>query len=189
MPAGQVISNENAGLYLMAFDLQEPWATHRKYEVFEDKYGDLFGCPEVTADHIVLCQVIMEAIEKGLPDLKNTLLARYVLTGYLLLYIVRQIINTDGLQDEIINHPENFVRDKPTRERFRACIQKLVGDIIIDVNDEVEELGENFDYRGKLRDRIWVKDLAKKVLVDYLKQVKRARITSLSEDWNEVEAA
>ncbi len=31
--AGQPISNEEAGLYLMAFDHREPWATHRKYEV------------------------------------------------------------------------------------------------------------------------------------------------------------
>ena len=29
----QTITNEQAGLYLMAFDLKRPWATHRKYQV------------------------------------------------------------------------------------------------------------------------------------------------------------
>jgi hypothetical protein len=38
---GQPISNEEAGLYLMAFDHREPWATHRKYEVFDDKHASL----------------------------------------------------------------------------------------------------------------------------------------------------
>jgi AIPR protein len=50
---GEPISNEDAGLYLMAFDLKEPWATHRKYEIFEDKHSALFGRPEVTADRII----------------------------------------------------------------------------------------------------------------------------------------
>src|SRR5206468_2492466 len=63
---GTVISNEYAGLLLMAFDLKEPWATHRKYQVFEDRHADLFGRPEVTADRIVLCHVIAEAIEEAL---------------------------------------------------------------------------------------------------------------------------
>jgi hypothetical protein len=42
---GVTISNEDAGLFLRAFDLKEPWATHRKYEVFDDKHGDLFARP------------------------------------------------------------------------------------------------------------------------------------------------
>jgi hypothetical protein len=33
---GIVISNEDAGLWLRAFDLKEPWTTHRRSEVFED---------------------------------------------------------------------------------------------------------------------------------------------------------
>ena len=181
--AGTTISNEVAGLYLMAFDLEEPWATHRKYQVFEDKYADLFGRPDVTADRIVLCHVIMEAIENELPELKNTLFARYVLTCYLLLYIVRQILNDDELFAEMNAHPDKFVRDKANRDRFRACVLTLVGDIIIDVNDEVDEYGDSFDYRDKLRDQDWVRALSKRVLTDYLKQVKRKRIKSFHEEW------
>jgi len=36
----------------MAFDLKEPWGTHRKYQVFDEKHADLFARPEVTADRI-----------------------------------------------------------------------------------------------------------------------------------------
>jgi hypothetical protein len=50
-----VISNELAGQYLMAFDLKLPWATHRKYQVFEDLHSELFARPAVTAHRIVMC--------------------------------------------------------------------------------------------------------------------------------------
>src|SRR5205085_3729019 len=88
---GTVISNEEAGLFLMSFDLKEPWGTHRKYEVFEDKHADLFGRPDVTADRIVLCQVVIQVIASKLPKIENQLFARYALTKYMLLYIIREI--------------------------------------------------------------------------------------------------
>jgi hypothetical protein len=71
MPAGVIITNEEAGLFLMAFDLKEPWGTHRKYQVFESKHSDIFGRPEVTADRIVLCQVIKEAIDEASKKIEN----------------------------------------------------------------------------------------------------------------------
>lgn len=181
--AGTIISNEVAGLLLMAFDLKEPWGTHRKYQVFEDKYADLFGRPEVTADRIVLCQVIAEAIDEALPSIKNTLVARYLLTRYLLLYSVRIILENDALAAEILGNPKRFVRAQKARQYFRECMRKIVGDLVIDLNAEVEEYGEDFDYRDKLRDAAWVGDLTKKVVTDHLKLVKRGRIQSFAEEW------
>lgn len=64
LPSGKVITNEEAGLYFMAFDLKEPWATHRKYQVFDEKYSDIFGRPEVNADRIVFCHTLMGCIQE-----------------------------------------------------------------------------------------------------------------------------
>jgi hypothetical protein len=58
----EIISNEIAGLYLMAFDLKEPWGTHRKYQVFEDKHSEIFGRPEVNAHRIVMLHLIVKAV-------------------------------------------------------------------------------------------------------------------------------
>lgn len=181
--SGTPISNEDAGLFLMAFDLKEPWATHRKYQVFEDKYADLFGRPEVTADRIVLCQVIVEAIDEALPSVKNELFARYRLTRYLFLYVVRVILENDPLAREILENAKRFVRAQKSRDHFRDCIRKIVGDLVVDLNAEVEEYGDDFDYRDKLRDSAWVGELSKKVSADHLKLVKRGRIKSFEEEW------
>lgn len=180
---GTVISNETAGLLLMAFDLREPWATHRKYQVFEDKYSDLFGRKEVTADRIVLCRVIAEAVDEALPKIENQLFARYALTRYLLVYIVRVILESDESAPEILNTPGKFVRSGKDRDHFRNCISKIIGDLVIDLNAEVKEYGDDFDYRGRLRDQVWVNELSKKVSADYLKLVTRGRIESFSEEW------
>src|SRR5207302_949600 len=128
MGEGVVISNEIAGVYLMAFDLGEPWATHRKHEVFEDKHADLFGRPEVTADRIVFCQVIIEVINSRLPKIENQLLARYALTKYMLLYVVREILEKDDLASKILSDPKAFVRNVKDREWFRVCIGEIVDD-------------------------------------------------------------
>lgn len=121
--AGERISNEDAGLYLRAFDLKEPWATHRKSEVLDDRHADLFGRPEVTADRIVLCQTIIDEIAKGLPQIENQLAARYVLIRYLLLYIVREVMEHDAVGKRAIANPENFVRDPATEKNSRRAFE------------------------------------------------------------------
>lgn len=183
LTAGTIISNEIAGLYLMAFDLKEPWATHRKYEVFDDKHADLFGRPEVTADRIVLCQVIMEAIESGIGEIDNKLFAKYVLTCYLLMYIVREILEKDSLAKEIFAQPSKFVRDNKDRNKFRGCIQVIVGDIVADINAEVKNYGDSFDYRDKLRDSSWVKSIASDIVTTYTKLVNRKTISPFHKEW------
>jgi hypothetical protein len=77
------------------------------------------------------------------------------------------------------NKPEQFVRAPPARTKFREAVDKLVGDLVVDVNAEIAGPGEDFDYRGKLRDSVWVKDLAKIVVGDHVKLVVRGKIPSL----------
>lgn len=180
---GRVISNEDAGLFLMAFDMKEPWGTHRKYEVFEDKYPEIFGKPEVVADRIVLCQVILEGITAALPDIKNVAFSKYVLTKYMLMYFFREIIETDPLGQKVLTEPQLFVRNKNDRNHFRQCVDRIIKDVIIDLNLEVKNLGDNFDYRDKLRDSGTVKGWASTILKDRLKMINRGSIPSFKADW------
>ncbi|MET0649887.1 MAG: AIPR family protein [Pyrinomonadaceae bacterium] len=181
--SGKVISNEEAGLLLMAFDLKEPWATHRTYQVFEDKYSQIFGHKDVTADRIVLVRVIAEAIDAALPHIKNVAVARYKLTRYMMVYIVRNILESDELARDILTKPQKFVRDENDRNRFRSSIAGIVEDIVVDLNAELEEAGEDFAYRDKLREEEWVRDLTRGIVADYTKLVRRGRIQSFGVEW------
>jgi hypothetical protein len=101
----------------------------------------------------------------------------------MLLYIVRVILENDTLAREILENPKRFVRIEKSRNHFRQCINKIVGDLVVDLNAEVEEYGDDFDYRDKLRDSGWVGDLSKRVSADHLKLVKRGRIKSFENEW------
>jgi hypothetical protein len=180
----EIISNEIAGLYLISFDLKEPWTTHRKYRVFEEKHADIFARPEVTADRILMCHLIIKIIENNSDRINNKLFGKYALTQYILLYIVRTILENDDVGKTSIQKPQEFVRDDKKRAKFCKCIDAIIKDVIVDVNGEVDELGDNFDYRGKLRESPWVKELSKKVIADYLKLVNRNRIESFKTEWN-----
>ena len=182
---GQVISNEEAGLYLMAFDEKTPWATHRKYQVFQEKHADLFGRQEVTADRIVMCQVIRETVDAVLVDINNRLLAKYVLTRYLLIFIVRNVLESDEFGRQIIAEPKSFVREQDIREKFRKLVEGILQDIVTDLNSEVDEHEDDFDYRGRLRDVNWVKELTKDTVSLREKLVRRGKIKVLRDEWKD----
>jgi hypothetical protein len=182
---GEVITNENAGLYLIAFDEQAPWATHRKYQVFDEKYSEIFGRPVVDADRIVMCHEIMKVIEAHTNDIKNALFGKYVLTKYLLLFMVRKVLETESFGEAILKAPAKYVQDQSNRKIFSECISDIVSDLIVDLNGEIDDLGADFDYRGKLRDSDWVKKIEKDVVGMHEKTVKRGKFPSLEAQWNE----
>ncbi|MFM6830626.1 MAG: AIPR family protein, partial [Novosphingobium sp.] len=155
LPDGHKISNEEAGLLIMAFDLKEPWETHRKYEVWGDKYPKLFSRPDVTADRIVFLKIMLEAINFTSSAIKNELIRKYVLTKYMLMYGMRLVLETEI--PELVKDPKKWVRDGAKRTALETALRGVAHELIVDLNYELKDLPDTFDYRGKLRDGEWVK--------------------------------
>src|SRR3989337_987858 len=99
----------------------------------------------------------------------------------MLLYCIRNILEKDLLWGQIRREPRGFVRTTKSRKDFRQCIDNIVGDLVIDVNAEIEGVGEDFDYRGKLRDATWVNALTKTVVGDHVKMITRKKIQSFKD--------
>jgi hypothetical protein len=180
----KTISNEIAGILIMSFDLKEPWGTHRKYQVFDDKYNDIFGKPETSAHRILMLYLIDQVIISKLHTITNQLVAKYALSRFALLYMIRQIFENDEMGKTLILNPEKFVKNKEDRKDFIDTTTTIINDVIIDFNGEVQNLGEDFDYKSKLRDEIWIKKLSQEIVSSYLKQVSRQRIDSFESEWN-----
>lgn len=174
----EIISNEVAGQYLMAFDLKTPWSTHRKYQIFEDKHSDLFGRPSVTAHKVLACHVMASEIDAAKLSISNQLFARYVLTEFLILYILRLILENDEGGEDVINNPELYVADESERECFALAIRQLLSEVVTDLDAEIDQLGEDFDYRGRLRDEEWCDRLAHEIAGTHKKLVDRGRLDS-----------
>ena len=86
----------------------------------------------------------------------------------------------------MIQVPESYVRDLLIQRCLQQCLKSIVNDIIIDVNGEVDPLGDDFDYRDKLRDAQWVQTLARAVVGNHLKLVQRGRILPLKVEWEKM---
>ncbi|MBI2170951.1 MAG: AIPR family protein, partial [Chloroflexi bacterium] len=179
----EVISNEDAGLYLMSFDLKEPWATPRAYQVFDEKHADLFGRPEVTADRILLCHLLAKVAVTRLQDLENQLFAKYTLTKFAIMYMLRRILEQDRTGKQLIQNSTTFVREEEQRAKLVTCIDAITKDTMIDINAEVASYGEDFDYRDSLRRQDWVTHLADEVVTSHLKLVARGRLPSFYQQW------
>jgi len=176
----EVISNEIAGQYLMAWDLKQPWATHRKYQIFEDKHSDLFGRPDVTADRIVLCHVLASCIDGHTSSINNQLFAKYALTRFFFIYVLRLLIESDNSATEIISSPATYMRDAHARNALWAAVSDLLSEVVTDLNAEIDQLKEDFDYRGRLRDEKWCAKLAHEIAATHKKLVDRGRLDNFA---------
>lgn len=178
-----VISNEEAGIQLIAFDLKEPWTTHRKYRVFEDAYNDIFARPEVNSHRIVFLKLLYNVIKELSGKIENKLFATYKLSEYFIMYCVRLLLESDEEGRKMIADPKCYVESTQKREALSKIFSIVVNDIIIDINGELKTIEENFDYRGKLRDHVWVTRFAGELISSYLKQVQRERIKSVEQEY------
>lgn len=184
LSAPMIISNEQVGLQLIAFDLKEPWTTHRSYQVFDDKYLDIFARPEVTAHRLVLVDKLFRNIEAKIDKIENRLFGRYVLTKYLILFILRRLFENDKMGQKILANPKLIFSNHESEEKFDRVVNLILNDIVIDINEETKVLDQNFDYRGKLRDKEYVLNFTSDIVASYEKQIVRGRVPSIYEEWN-----
>lgn len=178
-----VISNEQSGIRLMAFDLKEPWNTRRKYQVFDEKYNEIFARPEVDGHRIVLLEIIENRIQAGTPKIKNPLVANYGMTKYTILYIVRKIMEADEFGLSILSLPSSFVSDLDNRKKLIKVLDRLIDDIIIDLNGEIDMQGEGFDYKSRYRDKEWIENISREIVSNHQKLVQRNRVQSLRQEY------
>lgn len=129
--------------------------------------------------------MLAQRISAIIPKLKNTLFSKYALTRYLLLYVLRLLLEEDSpVGIDLLKNPAKYVAKKRGREAIIGCMDGVLNDVIIDLNAELNQVGEDFDYRGKLRDETWVKAIAHRLVADYTKLVVRGRIDSFSKEFD-----
>lgn len=174
-----LITNEEAGRLLLAFDLKEPESCHQVYKLFDDKYADIFARPSVTAYRIIFLYLLMERIQAVTPLIDYRPLSKYGLTRFFLLSVVSELMESDEKGKEIIRNPRTLF-DNNQVERCMDGIEDILKSIIVDLNYEVEDMAENFDYKGDLKSPNKIKELRDKLLRSYTKDVTRGKTNSLA---------
>jgi hypothetical protein len=179
-----VIDNEVAGKALLSFDLQEPWSSHQGYRIFDDLFDRIFSRGEVTGERMVMLHCTLECIDQKLGKLDNKLFANYAMTRYFLLYLVSRVLQRDPLGRLIYKSASEVFKNKDGLNAFRSAISNLLSDIFVDLNAEVNSLGEEFDYKNALKSVTQARKLGDDVLAAYWKLVDRGRIGSFESDYS-----
>lgn len=178
-PKDEVISNEEAGRLLLAFDLNEPYSCHQIYKVFDDKYADIFGRPEVDAWRIMFCYEILKHIEEKMSGLKNSQMANYKLTRYLVVNIVGHILRSFESTKTILAD-KSKLQIEANRKAILDELPELLDDLVVDFNYEVEEEAETFDYKKDFKSPEKVKSWRDRLMKSFEKEVKKGRTVDFS---------
>jgi hypothetical protein len=120
--------------------------------------------------------VLASRIDACKDSISNTLFARYALTKFFLLYILRLLLENEATGGKMINNPEPYVRKKNMRDRLARAVDILLSEVITDLNAEIDQLEQDFDYRGKLRDEKWCTKIAHEIAATHKKLVDRRRL-------------
>lgn len=179
-----VISNEEAGRLLLAFDLSEPWSCHQIYKVFDELYTRIFGRPEVNAHRILFMHFIMAAIRKHLASIENQPFANYTLTRFFLLDLVSQILRKDAVGAALARDPSVLLSVEAERERFFTILDNIMRGVIVDLNYEVKRRGEGFDYKSLLKSQKESRELAQELISTFERDVARGKAETVAEQWS-----
>ena len=177
-----IISNEDAGLILLAIDLGEPWACHQRYRVMDDSHSRIFGQPSVTGYKILALFEFFDASLAGMQEIKEKPLEKYNLTKYFFSYSVAEILKVSDKGKSILGDPIVLFNDDRLNP-FMEIIREMSLTVGIDLNAEMEELFEDgdFDYKASLKNANWCRDMSKKLISSHLKDVRRKKAPSVDE--------
>jgi hypothetical protein len=177
----RVISNEEAGRLLLAFDLEEPWSCHQIYKVFDDKYGEIFGRPSVNAYRVILLSKLMDIIVGESENIKLKPFGHYGLTRFFLLATMKRIMKADDEGRKISDSPAELVKNPERFEKFLKIARSILSGIIVDLNYEVAALGDEFDYKSDLKSPAKVKEYMDLLMKSYEKDVAREKAPRLGD--------
>ena len=184
----KTISNEEAARILLAFDVRQPWSCHQSYKLFDELHLDIFARPEVDAVRIVALYQAYLAVLHALSEVQPQVLGKYRLVQYFLLSLLRMALDSDPIGRNFCQDPTPFVADADWERRLQRSFSRVLADLIIDLNAEVESRsadGEPFDYKRELKSPQSVRGLQQSIIPMYKKAVDRRRATGFGAEWEE----
>lgn len=183
----KVIENQLAARILLAFDVKQPWSCHQTYKLFGESYSSIFSRLEVTGERIVTLYRIYQILMSKLNLIENQLFARYRLTHFFLMYLLREALDTDALGKQFCASPSLFVSTKKDQAHLLACMDKLAQAIVRVVNGDVKrrdaDKNNPFDFKRDLKSPTKVRELEAAIITTYQVLIDNDAAASFQKSW------
>lgn len=189
----EIINNEISAQTLASFDLHEPWMTHQVSKLFDERFSDIFGRPEVDADRIVFLHELNKHVDEIITNnLSEPSISSYKLTKFFFIYTISLIINDNKYSREFVSTKKYINKDY--LDEFLLITADILQTLCIEFEYLTEENdGDDesitidgdealiFDYKTDLKSSTKSRALAKKMMKGYEKDYKRKKATSYDE--------
>ncbi|AIE72683.1 MULTISPECIES: AIPR family protein [unclassified Synechocystis] len=177
-----ILDNTLVGQIMLAFDLKEPSRVQRPGRIFDDWHQEIFARPEVNGHRIISLFNIYKIVEELVSKVTPPLFGRYQITKFLLLYLLRQVLEKDDLGKDFCKSPEKYYQNTGKEKKTNEAMRRILEDLIIDLNAEFNEKGgDSYDFKTEFKNISKINDLSKSILSSYLKMVSRRRVETFSE--------
>lgn len=168
------LTNEFAGRLLLSFDLSEPYAAHQIYRVFDDKYAEIFGWPEITASRIAFINDLYSLVTASMANLKHDQMRGYALTRFFMLSVLKKVMLMSNSTAALLAS-RDMMKDHQQRAVVLAQVPTILDDLVIDFNYEIAEEGGALDYKSDLKSPERVRTWTNKLLSSYEKELKKGK--------------
>jgi hypothetical protein len=183
----RVIENELAARILLASDLKQPWSCHQTYKLFDELHSEIFGRPEVNGSRIVNAYNIYRLVLGKLDLLENQLFARYSITRYLVLYLLREALDKDPQGKEFCSDPTPFINSKKKQARVMECVDKVAQVVVRILDSEIKRRDADpsapFDFKRELKSPNSVRDIRSTIVSHYQIAVDSKLAPTFSGEW------
>jgi len=187
-PDAKVIENDLAARLLLAFDLKEPWSCHQTYKLFDERHSDIFAQQSVTGNRITTVYRIYRIIVPKLSMLSNQLFGGYKLTHFLVMYLMREALETDHLGKQFCANPEKFTSTKSDLAKVLLCIENIAQTVIRALDNEVKrkdaDLNSPFDFKRDLKSPTRVRLIETNVITTYQVLIDNQAAVPFTRQWS-----
>lgn len=173
----EVVTNELAARLLLAFDLNEPYTCHQIYKLFDDKYAEIFGRPEVSAARVVFLLKLYKQIKDRISEIGHSQMAGYALTSFFGLNVLRHVMEMSKRSAKLVRD-RTMMLDEGERDAVLARVPDVLGDLLVDLKYEIDEKGESLDYKSDLKSPEEVRKLRNSLVSSYEKEMKKGKATT-----------
>ena len=114
--------------------------------------------------------------------LDNERIRDYGLSLFFFSHVLLEIMKLDEIGALILENPRNYVTTEKTilTETLKKLWELITPDINVDLEEYTEENDNYFDYKNVFKNSIFVKNMARKIIADYVRLTRRNLTDSFS---------
>jgi len=155
-PKVSVIENEMMARIALAFDLDRAEAWSQNYRLFDDLHSEIFGRPNMDAARTVFLYETYLSVQDKLKLMNDQNFATYTLSRWLIMYLVKEALNTDKLGRKLVADVKPFYSSAAERAKTKDCVAYVAQRLVRLVDGEVERRKSAtgfWDYKKDLKNK------------------------------------